>query len=86
MGDEKNLKLKEDSVKLYDMLEKIMALYYQTNQSSFAKASADPSFDGKGNVQLDSDWITKMIDAIAGAGFFNTDRMVEEYSRKIWNI
>ncbi len=72
VGDERDLKLKEDSSKLYDMLEKVMALYYQTNQ--------------RGVVRADSDWITKMIHAIASAGFFNTGRMVGEYSKKIWDI
>ena len=71
IGDEHDLKLKEDSGRLYEMLEKIVSLYYQTNNK------------GAGNA--DSDWVTKMIHAIAAAGFFNTQRMVEEYNAKIWS-
>ena len=72
VGDEKNLKLKEDSALLYEMLEKVITLYYQTNQ--------------KGVVSYNSEWISKMIDAIGEASFFSTDRMVKEYAKKIWNI
>ena len=70
-GDEHDLRLKEDSGRLYEMLEKIVSLYYQT--------------DRKGQENVDSDWVTKMIHAIAAAGFFNTHRMVEEYNTKIWS-
>lgn len=70
VGDERNLRLKEDSSLLYDMLERIVKLYYETNQ--------------KGRLNPDSDWLTKMAHAIAAASFFNTDRMVEEYEKKIW--
>ena len=72
IGDEHDLKLKEDSGHLYEMLEKIISLYYQTNDK------------GAGNA--DSDWVTKMIHAVAAAGFFNTQRMVEEYNAKIWSV
>ncbi len=72
VGDEHALRLKEDSAQLYEMLEKIVALYYETNKNSALNAS--------------SDWITKMIYCIAAAGFFNTDRMVRDYETKIWQI
>ena len=72
IGDERNLRLKEDSLALYDMLEKAAGLYYETNS--------------KGRLNLNSDWITKMIHAIAAAGYFNTDRMVGEYEKKIWGF
>ncbi len=72
VGDEKNLRIKEDSAALYEMLGKVMTLYYETNR--------------KGADNHSSDWISKMIYAVAGAGFFNTDRMVAEYSKRIWNI
>ena len=72
IGDEKNLRLKEDSSKLYEILEKVVALYYQTKQNG----RPDPS----------SEWIDKMIHAIAAAGFFNTQRMAEEYREKIWDL
>lgn len=72
IGDERNLRLKEDSTQLYEMLEKIMTIYYRTHQN--------------GSVDPYSDWITKMIYAIAGASFFNTDRMIAEYEKKIWEL
>lgn len=72
VGDERNLRLKEDSTLLYETLEKVIELYYQTN--------------AKGVPNYSSDWITKMTYAIASGGFFNTDRMVKEYSEKIWGI
>ena len=70
VGDEHNLRLKEDASELYAMLEQVVTLYYQTNQ--------------KGNLNESSDWLTKMTHAIAAAGFFNTHRMVREYRGKIW--
>jgi len=72
IGDERNLRLLEDSSLLYQMLEKVVSLYYQTN--------------AQGKLNPDSDWITKMIHAISEAGFFNTERMVEEYQTKIWSM
>lgn len=70
IGDEHELRFKEDSERLYEMLEKVMKLYYET--------------DKKEGAVLSSDWITKMVHCIASAGFFNTDRMVAEYQQKIW--
>lgn len=72
VGDERNLRIHEDAGRLYEILEKIVALYYETNQ--------------KGLLNENSDWLTKMIHAIAAASFFNTDRMVEEYEKKIWGL
>ena len=72
IGDERNLRLAEDASLLYEMLEKVVALYYQTN--------------AQGKLNSDSDWITKMIHAVREAGFFNTERMVEEYQQKIWGL
>lgn len=72
VGDERNLRLEEDSSLLYEMLEKVVTLYYQTNP--------------KGNLNLDSDWITKMIHAVSEGGVFNTDRMVGEYQKNIWGL
>ncbi len=72
VGDERDLRLKEDSSRLYDILESVITLYYQTNQ--------------QGVLHANSDWITKMIYSIAASAFFSTDRMVSEYSKKIWNI
>lgn len=70
IGDERNLRLWDDAQALYNILEQVTTLYYQTNQ--------------KGILNPDSDWITKMIHAISEAGFFNTGRMVAEYQEKIW--
>ncbi len=72
IGDEKNLRLQEDSEKLYEMLGKVVRLYYETN----AEGKLNPS----------SDWLTKMTYAIAAASFFNTDRMVSEYQKNIWQV
>jgi starch phosphorylase len=70
-GDERELRLKEDSSQLYDRLEESLALYYQTNRN--------------GSLSADSPWVTKMIRAIATAGFFNTHRMVAEYRDTVWH-
>lgn len=72
VGDERHLRLKEDSTLLYDMLEQVICLYYATNRG--------------GKIDAASDWITKMAHAVAAASFFNTDRMVEDYQKKIWQI
>ena len=76
VGDEHNLRLREDSSLLYEMLEKVATLYYQTV----------PPAGGNGLPNTSSDWITKMICAIAAGSFFNTDRMVSDYEKKIWGI
>ncbi len=70
IGDEQNLRLKDDADKLYDTLEKAVALYYDTNR--------------KEGLNACSEWISKMIHAIGAGSFFNTDRMVSDYEQKIW--
>ena len=72
IGDEHNLRLKEDSALLYDTLEKAVALYYDTNR--------------KEGLNTSSDWLTKMIHAIGTGSFFNTDRMVADYEKRIWEV
>ncbi len=72
VGDEHNLRLKEDSEALYRTVEDAVSLYYQTNT--------------KGQLDAKSEWIDKMIHAIASASFFNTDRMVSEYEGKVWGL
>ena len=72
VGDEHLLRLKEDSGLLYDNLERVVSLYYRTAK--------------KGAVDVSSEWITKMIHAIAAGSFFNTDRMVADYEKKIWQL
>lgn len=69
-GNETGLHLADDSQKLYDALEEMTKLYYQTNQ------------DGK--INLASRWIDIMINCLATAGFFNTYRMLDEYRHKVW--
>ena len=71
-GDEKNLRLREDSERLYEALDPAVRLYYETNV--------------RGEPNASSDWITRMIYAIAAAGYFNTDRMLGEYQKDIWHI
>ena len=70
IGTEKELRLEEDSKALYDVMEDIVRLYYQTNQN--------------GEIDLESPWIDKMINAIGQSAFFNTQRMVQEYYQKMW--
>ncbi len=72
MDSEFNLRMDEDSQALYEALDGMIALYYQTNR--------------KGTVSLKSEWIDMMIRCIAAAGFFNTHRMVEEYATKMWDV
>ncbi len=72
IGDERNLRLEEDAQRLYEMLERVVTLYYQTNQ--------------KGKLNADSDWLTKMAHCISEAGFFNTQRMVQEYQSRVWKF
>ncbi len=72
IGQELNLRLKEDSQELYSALEELVNLYYQTNK--------------KGTVDLSSKWIDMMINCIASGTRFNTYRMLDEYKNLIWNI
>ncbi len=70
IGSEQELRLDEDSAALYKVLKDAMTLYYQTNQ--------------QGVIDLKSSWIDKMIHCVRRAGFFNTQRMVEEYRDRMW--
>jgi len=72
LGNEADARLDQDSNALYEALEKIMALYYQTNQN--------------GMIKTQSAWIDKMMNCIRRSAFFNTQRMVEEYNSKMWQI
>ncbi len=72
IGDERNLRIREDSANLYDALENAVALYYRTHHGA--------------KTDTGSEWVTKMIHAIAAGGFFNTDRMVGEYEKNIWGL
>lgn len=70
IGTEADLHLEEDSRKLYDTLEGLVKLFYD-------------SFSGT-EVRLDSEWIDMMINCISTSGFFSTHRMVSEYNETIW--
>ncbi|MFA6431595.1 MAG: alpha-glucan family phosphorylase [Candidatus Margulisiibacteriota bacterium] len=70
IGNESDLKLKEDSEALYTNLEEMVKLYYST-ASGKVKA-------------IESEWIDMMINCVAAAGFFSTQRMIDEYNKKIW--
>jgi len=71
IGDEGDLRLEEDSRALYSSLKEVAGLYYRTNK--------------KGVIDIQSPWIDKMINCVARAGFFNTQRMVQEYKAKMWS-
>ncbi|MFC1708501.1 alpha-glucan family phosphorylase [Candidatus Omnitrophota bacterium] len=70
IGSESNLRLEKDSKALYDSLEKMAKLYYETRNN--------------GNVNFDSKWIDLMINCIYESNYFNTHRMVKEYKQKMW--
>lgn len=70
IGSEWDLRLKEDSENLYQVLEQVAELYNRTNR--------------KGEVDIESPWLDMMIECIVQSAFFNTHRMVGEYREKIW--
>lgn len=72
IGEETNLHLAEDSEALYSKLEEILTLYYQT-------------FKGGQIIDLNSRWLDLMINCLATASYFNTQRMLKEYQSKIWS-
>ena len=70
VGSELDLRLDSDSVELYNALERLVKLYYETNQN--------------GTVNAGSKWIDIMINCIMQSHYFNTCRMVKEYHDKMW--
>lgn len=72
IGTEDDLKLNEDSQALYETLGEVAKLYYDTNQ--------------KGQINTETQWIDKMIHCVYRSAFFNTQRMVREYKKKMWDI
>ncbi len=70
IGNEKDLRLDEDSQALYDSLKEIVPLYYKTYQ--------------QGKVNVKSPWIDKMINCICRSAFFNTNRMMQDYNQNMW--
>ena len=71
-GSEYDLRLEDDSRRLYSALEDMVKLYYQTNN--------------KGSPDLSSQWIDMMIDCIGAGAYFNTYRMLDEYKQKVWRV
>lgn len=72
IGKETDARLDDDSTALYDALEVALSLYYKTNKD--------------GQVDVQSLWIDKMIHCIQKSAFFNTQRMVEKYNEKMWQL
>jgi len=72
IGGEMNLRLDEDSRALYNALGEAAELYYRTNR--------------EGNVDIQSPWIDKMIHCISAAAFFNTQRMMRQYKKEMWQL
>ncbi|MCX5694571.1 MAG: alpha-glucan family phosphorylase [Candidatus Omnitrophica bacterium] len=72
VGDESDLHMNADSEELYCALERMVGLYYKTNQN--------------GKLNSASEWIDMMIECISTAAKFNTYRMVDQYKQQIWKI
>ncbi len=70
IGDEHDLRLQTDSAELYNALEKLVKLYYETNEN--------------GNLNVKSKWIDMMINCLIQSHYFNSCRMVKEYNEKMW--
>ncbi|MFH1618262.1 MAG: alpha-glucan family phosphorylase [Candidatus Margulisiibacteriota bacterium] len=70
IGTENDLRMAEDSEKLYQDLEELAKQYYKTVY--------DRDFNN-------SPWIDMMINCIATSAYFSTHRMVREYQEKIWS-
>jgi starch phosphorylase len=72
IGSEADLRLDEDSDALYATLNDAMKLYYQTCKN--------------GRINPSTAWVDKMINCIIRSAFFSTQRMVEEYNSKMWQM
>ncbi len=70
IGNELDLRLESDSAELYNSLEKLVKLYYET--------------DEKGKININSKWIDLMINCLIQGHYFNTCRMVREYHDRMW--
>ena len=70
IGSESNLRLDEDAQALCHTLGDVIRLYYQTYP--------------RGEVNPSSIWIDKMINCVKRSAFFNTQRMVNQYSQEMW--
>jgi hypothetical protein len=67
-----DLRMNEDSAKLYTALEEMVGLYYKTNNA--------------GKVDYRSYWIDMMIECLCVGGEFNTYRMLDQYKKSVWKI
>jgi starch phosphorylase len=72
IGNESQLRLDEDSQALNNTLKKVLELYHQTYN--------------KGKINTKSAWIDKMINCIRKSAFFNTQRMIEQYRKEVWQF
>jgi len=72
LGSESDLKLAQDSKELYRALGELVDIYYAT-------------ITGAKKIE-ESAWLEMMINCIAEAGFFNTQRMIGEYKTQIWEM
>jgi glycogen phosphorylase len=72
IGNEHDLHMRDDSVKLYAALDEMVQLYYKMNN--------------KGVVDISSQWIDLMINCLAAGAEFNTYRMLDQYKSLVWNI
>lgn len=70
IGNEFDLRLESDADGLYNSLEKLVKLYYESND--------------KGKPNLKSGWLDLMINCIIQGNYFNTCRMVSEYYDRMW--
>ncbi|MCX5748641.1 MAG: alpha-glucan family phosphorylase [Candidatus Saganbacteria bacterium] len=71
IGSESDLKMKEDSAALYDSLDGMVKLYYDTLTEK---------------IRLeDSGWVDMMINCIEQSAYFSTQRMIREYNEMIWD-
>ncbi|MCK5082750.1 MAG: glycogen/starch/alpha-glucan phosphorylase, partial [Candidatus Omnitrophica bacterium] len=72
IGQEMDLRLDKDSSELYAVLKEVTKLYYQTNR--------------EGTIDVQSPWIDKMIHCVGRSAFFNTQRMMQEYIKEMWQM
>ncbi len=72
VGNESDLHMNTDSEELYAALERMVGLYYKTNQN--------------GQFDVASGWVDMMIECICTSAQFNTYRMVDQYKQRIWKI
>jgi len=72
VGNEKDLRLDEDSKALCATLDDAAKLYYGTYKG--------------GQLDLKSAWIDKMCNCLKTSAFFCTQRMMQQYREKMWKL